>query len=377
MQIKIRNFGPIKAFDFDLEKNWVVIFGKNNMGKSYGIYMVYLLVKTWLNTQSEVSTNTQFDQLQHQFLAEFQQAFSATFDKVDNTTSRFSKLPMRLSLSTDIAELTIEIKDRKLVLGNSSLLKEIQNSIDAVKQVYYLPAARFGIYQALSSFAAIFAELSKNRRFLTQKVEIPTLSDPVSDYFLGLSNIKNSLVPGNKAILDIVAEIEQNILKGEVIFDTFLKKIFYKPSDMDLVLELSLTSSMVSELAPIVCYLKYIVAFAEPKSLLFIEEPEAHLHPEAQVQLIEILAKLVKANVKLVMACHSDYMFNKMNSLILGEKIDIAEISAIVFQESYEGTVAKALAVDELGIDDENFLETAEKIYSEKLELVEKLNEAA
>jgi predicted ATPase len=46
MQIQIRNFGPIKAFDFDLKKDLVMIFGKNNIGKSYGIYIVYLLVKT-------------------------------------------------------------------------------------------------------------------------------------------------------------------------------------------------------------------------------------------------------------------------------------------------------------------------------------------
>jgi predicted ATPase len=382
MQIKIRNFGPIKEFDFDLEKDLVVIFGKNNIGKSYGIYVVYLLVKTLLNVQCSWRSSRTLpadDVLEQAFLAEFQQAFSATFDKVDNITSRFSGQPLSLSLCTQVAELTVEVKDKKLVLTKTSLLRELLSDLllDTVKSVYYLPAARFGIYQALSAFAAIFAQLSKSRHLLRQKVEIPTLSDPVSDYFLGLSNIKNNLMPGDEKILRLVDEIEQQILKGEIIFDTFLKKIFYKPFDTDLVLELSLTSSMVSELAPIVCYLKYIMAFADSKTLLFIEEPEAHLHPEAQVQLMEILAKLVKVNVKLVTACHSDYMFNKMSNLILGGKIDIAKSRAIVFKETNEGSLAKEIGIDELGIDDENFLETAEEVYNEKLELVEQLNEAA
>ncbi|MEN8219323.1 MAG: AAA family ATPase [Pseudomonadota bacterium] len=379
MQIKILNFGPIKAFDFDLKKDLVMIFGKNNIGKSYGIYVVYLLVKTLLKSQRYVSTNVAVDndKLQQAFLADFQDAFYATFENIDNITNRFSKKPMSLSLYTNVAELSIEVKDNQLVLTNASLLTKIKNDfpLDTIKQIYYLPAARFGIYQALSAFSAIFAELSKSRNVLRQKVEIPTLTDPVSDYFLGLSNLKINDIKVDKQILSLVEEIEQNIFKGEVIFNPELNKFFYKPSQTDLYLNFSLTSSMVSELFPLVAYLKYIVA-SEP-SLIFIEEPEAHLHPEAQVQLIEILVKLVKvANVKLVVACHSDSIFNKTNNLIIGGKIDIASTNAIVFEEAGEGSLAKALAIDELGIDDDNFLETAQKIYNEKLELVEQLNEA-
>jgi predicted ATPase len=83
------------------------------------------------------------------------------------------------------------------------------------------------------------------------------------------------------------------------------------------------------------------------------------------------------ANVKLVVACHSDSMFNKMSNLIIGGKIDIASTNAIVFEEASEGSLAKTLTIDELGIDDDNFLETAQEIYNEKLELVEQLNEAS
>jgi len=379
MQIQIRNFGPIKAFDFDLKKDLVMIFGKNNIGKSYGIYVVYLLVKTLLKSQRYVSTNVAVDKLQQAFLADFQDAFYATFENLDNITNRFSKKPMSLSLCTNVAELRIEVKDNQLVLTNASLLTKIQNDfpLDTQQQIYYLPAARFGIYQALSAFSAIFAELGKSRNVLRQKVEIPTLTSPVSDYFLGLSNLKINDIKVDKQILSLVEEIEQNILKGEVIFNSELNKFFYKPSQTDLYLNFSLTSSMVSELFPLVAYLKYIVAFANSPSMIFIEEPEAHLHPEAQVELIEILVKLVKvAHVKLVVACHSDSIFNKTNNLIIGGKIDIASTNAIVFEEAGEGSLAKALAIDELGIDDENFLETAQEIYNEKLELVEKLNEA-
>jgi len=42
MKISIRNFGPISSFDFDLLKDLNVIFGKNNIGKSYAITAIYL-----------------------------------------------------------------------------------------------------------------------------------------------------------------------------------------------------------------------------------------------------------------------------------------------------------------------------------------------
>jgi predicted ATPase len=234
MQIQIRNFGPIKAFDFDLKKDLVMIFGKNNIGKSYGIYIVYLLVKTLLKSQRYVSTNVVAgnDKLQQAFLADFQDAFYATFESLDNITNRFSKKPMSLSLCSDVAELSIEVKDNQLVLTNASLLTKIHFPLDT-QQIYYLPAARFGIYQALSAFSA-------------KKVEIPTLTDPVSDYFLGLSNLKINDIKADKQILSLVEEIEQNILKGEVIFNPELNKFFYKPSQTDLYLNFSLTSSMVS-----------------------------------------------------------------------------------------------------------------------------------
>ncbi|MEN8216938.1 MAG: AAA family ATPase [Pseudomonadota bacterium] len=132
---------------------------------------------------------------------------------------------------------------------------------------------------------------------------------------------------------------------------------------------------MVSELFPLVAYLKYIVA--KSPSMIFIEEPEAHLHPEAQVQLIEILVKLVKvAHVKLVVACHSNYMFNQTNNLILEGKIETASTQAIVFKETNEGSTALSMPINRFGIDDENFLETAQELYNEKLQLVENLNEA-
>jgi len=55
MKIHIENFGPISSFSFDLEKDLHVIYGKNNIGKSYAIEVAYLLLKNILRQENELS----------------------------------------------------------------------------------------------------------------------------------------------------------------------------------------------------------------------------------------------------------------------------------------------------------------------------------
>jgi len=469
MQIKIRNFGPVKEFNFDLTKDFVVIFGKNNLGKSYAISAVYLVLKNLLNMKADrirkddllswlVSRamirvnmavkeanemiNAQNEEISTQFFSLFQELLEGIeesfYNTFDNTINQFSQEIPSIAIEKGLNKFTMEIQGLKLVSQTTDIVAKIDELLRKCRQKSYenfprdqteddpntitiaqvfvehmqsdyeklradidlvleqalfflddeylgkvkketslifLPASRSGLYQGLNALSPIMAELSKSRRFTTKKIELPNISEPCSDYFLGLSSLQPRKLNNDNPILDIVNEIEQTILKGEVIFDEVTKKMFYKPHQTDLVLDISATSSMVSELSPIVCYLKYQVAVANSKSIIFIEEPEANLHPEAQVQLMEILAKLVKENVKIVITSHSDYLFNKLNNLILEGKIDIASIQATVIKETPQGSIAKDVPIDKLGIDDENFLEIAEDIFNEKMTLIEKLND--
>ena len=48
MKVDIKNFGPIRKFSYDLDKDLVITYGNNNIGKSYAMQIVYLLLKTFL-----------------------------------------------------------------------------------------------------------------------------------------------------------------------------------------------------------------------------------------------------------------------------------------------------------------------------------------
>jgi len=161
-------------------------------------------------------------------------------------------------------------------------------------------------------------------------------------------------------------------------------------------MDLSFASSMIAEIAPIVAYLKYVLRYetkAEfidhdngkprfrqvrtfPPSLIFIEEPEAHLHPEVQVKLMEFFARLTKHNVKVIMTSHSNYMFNKLSNLLLTDELAPEKVGSYLMRATPEGSVMDdfAMRAEEEGIADENFVDVAEQLYNERLAAYDKLN---
>ncbi|MDP5018626.1 MAG: DUF3696 domain-containing protein, partial [Dolichospermum sp.] len=55
---------------------------------------------------------------------------------------------------------------------------------------------------------------------------------------------------------------------------------------------------------------------AEPGQLVYIEQPEIHLHPRAQISMAEILSNAAKRGVKVVVETHSDKLILAIQSLV-------------------------------------------------------------
>ena len=72
-------------------------------------------------------------------------------------------------------------------------------------------------------------------------------------------------------------------------------------------------SSMVTELAPIIMFLR---SFATVGDLLIIDEPEAHLHPAAQQQMAAALAFMVRSGLRVLITTHSHYMVEQLGNFV-------------------------------------------------------------
>lgn len=264
----------------------------------------------------------------------------------------------------------------------------MRSAIEGVLDIDYLPASRSGLYQALSAFGQIIAELSRSRSFLSAKIELPGISGQLSDYFIKLNSIKAIDSNLDQEFSDVAEAIETSVLKGEIEYDYKDKRLYYKPIGTNLRLELSATSSMVSETAPIVAYIRHIIAWkpslqkrpkrtrvnigkpTKLKKILIIEEPEAHLHPLNQIRMTEIYADLAKIGVNIIMTSHSNYVFNKLSNLVIEKKLDVQDVQCDLFKMLPTGSVGESQCIDEFGIDDKNFTDASESLFNERIELI-------
>lgn len=87
----------------------------------------------------------------------------------------------------------------------------------------------------------------------------------------------------------------------------------YHVGDAASKIRLHLTSSMVTETSPL---LLGFLHWVQPNSLVIIDEPESHLHPEAQRALINGLAEAVNQGLRLILITHSPYILSCVNNLI-------------------------------------------------------------
>jgi hypothetical protein len=90
-------------------------------------------------------------------------------------------------------------------------------------------------------------------------------------------------------------------------------------------LRLPLTSSLVTELAPIVLVLRHMSGFP----ILVLEEPEAHLHPKLQRRLAQVIVRLVRKGLYVWITTHSENFCQQINDFMkIGAVPDRAKLAA-------------------------------------------------
>ena len=76
---------------------------------------------------------------------------------------------------------------------------------------------------------------------------------------------------------------------------------------------------------------------AEPGQLVYLEQPEIHLHPRAQAALAEILADAANRGVRVVVETHSDLLLKRIQSLVAEDKISEDKVKLHWFRRGEDG----------------------------------------
>lgn len=74
------------------------------------------------------------------------------------------------------------------------------------------------------------------------------------------------------------------------------------------------------------------IVMSDKGSKLFIENPEAHLHPSAQAKLVEVIVELArKKNIQLFIESHSDHVLHGLQLAVMGDKMRQSDFSVFFF----------------------------------------------
>ena len=183
------------------------------------------------------------------------------------------------------------------------------------RPVHYLPADRTGVMHAHRVVVSSLIGRA-SRAGLRRDAPLPMLSGVLADFLEQLIELGGVPERRRRSHDDLACLLESNILGGAIRVERSVAdypSFFYRPDGWKGDLPLMNASSMVSELAPVVLYLRHVVRRGD---VLIIEEPESHLHPAMQVAFVRLLAAAVRSGIRVVITTHSEWVLEALANLV-------------------------------------------------------------
>ncbi len=265
------------------------------------------------------------------------------------------------------------------------LFRALGNRAGKAPDSYYLPAARSGIMQSRDVLST--ALIKRATRIGLDRLEVSTFSGMIGDFLEQIFQYRERKGSSSK-ISRVAKQLETELLEGKIEVKRATPEAYpeflYRPDQAKEGLRMSHSAAMVSELAPLVLFLRGIVKKGD---LLIIEEPESHLHPSAQTKIAQTLARLVRAGVHVLITTHSNYLLQQIGNLIReGELRKQGEPTSDTDDYLKEEEVGawwfhKNKPVTELpfdlteGIEPEDHLDIAEDLYNRSAGLQNRIEE--
>lgn len=300
---------------------------------------------------------------------------SETVDPLAGVTpreaNRWTHLLRREALRYQMLESDGQAEDRRRTLHLNRVFHHLtevarQPVVAPLKRsAYYLPADRTGIMHSHKMVVAALVQ-SAARAGLRQTPDVPTLSGVLTDFLEELIGMGDRDPPrrGRRIGGRVASRLEEAVLGGTVRVessDSNYPQFLYRPKGWSSDLALMRSSSMVSELAPLVLYLRHVVGRGD---VLIIEEPESHLHPSMQVEVISWVARIVRAGVRVIVTTHSEWVLDGLANIVSASRVaepasptgdqelvlHSREVGAWRFLPA---TAARGVVVEEIEIDDE------------------------
>lgn len=431
IRFEIEELGPIRDSIIDF-KPFLLFSGESNTGKSYTAmalyYLLYILTdnKIMLDLIRELFDTKKIEKKmkpRQEIQLEFPEGFLGKLEKLYNENiDRF--LAYMLGHEGFSCKVKLALDFNQLSKSKYTVFWDKKENSTALKIKFHSPsydyeygihsASKFNIDYVLLFFVQglckelFFKDDQKTNFFLPPaRGAFGGLTMSMWEKFSGIGMYKEYLYGMDSVKYLDAFFINEKLEKRK----NTLKQLFARLLNGDIKIErdnetytvagsgiempLTAASSSVKEMSPLHRILKRVDIH---KLSICIEEPEAHLHPDLQRGVAQLLSFIVNGGGFVQATTHSDFFMNQVNNLVklhfiknkdhkkfkealketgIAEEfvLDPVNIAPYYFEKNKKGVHVKKLEISDKGMPMESFEKTYEKSTKETRYLREALSD--
>ena len=353
----IKNLGPIKKCEMDLKK-FTVLTGPQAEGKSTIAKVVYyfLCVKDIFRdnilknrTGSPLSLENMINFLRTKFFGTFGSGIVNSNDMhleyhykpdtwiiVTAGENSFDKFSVAFQFSENFGQLLKEnfhsdVSFFESEENNDELNKVLKEFFNIDFKPIYIPAGRSTIASLTDYISEIFIRNdSTENRMIEQNI-----GSCVKDYVLLILILRRTFFStepehlfdeamsersrADKNLIPCFIELAQKILKGKYFFKKG-EEFLITGENNSIYTKISFASSGQQEIVW-VCNIIFFYLFQNIPVFLILEEPEAHLYPDSQKSISDLISLFVYAGNNALITTHSPYILGEFNNLLFANEV--------------------------------------------------------
>ncbi|WP_338790904.1 AAA family ATPase [Bernardetia sp. MNP-M8] len=327
-----------KRYSFTIDKNSLEHIGKKYMNIIQNNMKSVFASNDSLFENSYANFNNEVKEYQHTLNFDNKIYSKSSFDDKYETVISQEGLTIHIDYSTDLKFKINAASD--FFMEQGEITKEeisfremlVNRAIDILITGFALRRPNFPTFllpAQRDSIELFYKELDKNRSHLLEKLR--TTRD------LSLLDKESSRFPQPiEKLIDFARDLTRQVIKTESFLakehPELLKEIenllgvTYEVSGDEVLIKDNkdknstqkipayMASTSVRSLMHLHFWLKHK---AQKGDLLMIDEPELNLHPENQIKMARLFAKLVNAGIKVWITTHSDYIIKELNNCLM------------------------------------------------------------
>lgn len=339
MRLTVENFSCLKNTDIEISK-FNVLIGPQASGKSVLSKLIYFFLKIQDLQVEQLQLENNIDNFSNSVKERFTlwfpiKAWGDSKFKITYECSKFKITISRVVYKGELGEnLRITFSEgiktihQDLLSSAVKINKQISETDDFFLQYQYQRSLSQEVQKRYSNlFERNYIEqttyIPAGRTFFTNlgralmAFEKANMLDPVTVEF---GRLYSNFIQGNQRLLSFIKKDNTSLFLSEIIGGEILyeKNEYYLKSKDERIIPFNALSSGQQEILPLLLTFGLTGRDKNISTLLFVEEPEAHLFPEAQSKIIEGLTSYINEskNRSIFITTHSPYVLSKINNQI-------------------------------------------------------------